>query len=220
MNRKISLLDCTLRMTMAFALLSAWTPAALAIGGSPFSMFLAGAYPFSLGPTHTYTNGEYGITGGFGYQEATWPIGLQFEGMTYRFGLNDHATSILGSDGYMQMTAGTADVTWMPEQFRQEPLKPRLISGVGIYNRVIHTTETRFYGGSCWDPWYGYYPCGGTEDISTNSKSETKMGLNVGGSIGYQLARGTELFVEVRYHHIFTSGKPTQFLPVNVGLRW
>jgi hypothetical protein len=220
MKLKNSSPNSFLRLTLAFALLYTCTPAAMAIPDSPFTMFLAGAYPFTVGPTHTYTNGQFGIVGGFGYQEKTWPVGLQFEGMTYRTSFNDLANSIAGSDGYVQITAGTANVTWMPDKLETAEFKTRFISGFGVYNRVINTTQTRLIGGTCWDPWYGYFPCADTDDVTTNSKSQTKMGLNIGGSVGYEMAGGQEIFVEVRYHHIFTSGYATQFIPVNVGVRW
>src|SRR4051812_20949949 len=209
MIKKLSYAHVAIRLTLVFAVLSAWTPAAFAIDDGPFHMFLAGAYPFSLGTAHQWVNGEYGITGGFGYQEATWPVGLQFEGMTYRFGFNDHANSFANSDGYMQMTAGTANITWIPDHFKHESVKPRLVTGIGVYNRVLRTTETRLFGGTCGDPWWGYYPCAGTGSVITDSKSQTKFGLNIGGSVGYELNSGSELFVELRYHHVYTSHKIT-----------
>jgi hypothetical protein len=220
MKQKTSIGSSYLRVILAFALISSWTPAALAIPDSPWSIFLAGAYPLALGPTYTWTNGEYGITGGFGYQQADWPVGLQFEGMTYRFGFSDRAASSSGSDGYMQMTAGTANVTWTPDKFKQKGLKPRLISGIGVYNRVIKKTEEHLMTGTCWDPWWGYYPCAGTGTVVTDSQSQTKLGLNAGISIGYELASGGEFFVETRYHHAFTTNQITQFMPFNFGFRW
>jgi hypothetical protein len=220
MNRKLSLSHIAVRLALVLSVLSASSPAALAIQDSPFHLFLAGAYPFSLGTASQWVGGEYGITGGFGYQEATWPVGLQFEGMTYRFGFNDHANSFTGSDGYMQMTAGTANVTWMPEKFTHQRVKPRFISGFGVYNRVIRTTEEHLLAGQCWDPWWGYYPCAGTGTVITTSNSQTKMGLNIGASLGYEMIHGGEFFMEVRYHHAFTSHEPTQFMPMNFGFRW
>src|SRR5262249_1946116 len=139
---------------------------------------------------------------------------------TYRFGFNDHATEFASSDGYMQMTAGTANVTWVPEKFKHEKFKPRLISGGGVYNRVIRTTEQTFVAGPCWDPWWGYYPCRGAGTLNTESNSQTKFGLNLGTSIGYELHGGGEFFLELRYHHVFTSQKNTQFMPINFGFRW
>jgi hypothetical protein len=187
---------------------------------SPFYMFFAGAYPITLGVTHQWMDGEYGVTGGFGYKEDHWPVGMQFEGMTYRAGFTDRAEEFAGSDGYMQMTAGTANVTWMPKKFEDERLKPRLISGIGVYNRVIRTTDEQLMFGTCWDPWWGYFPCGGTGTVITNSQSQTKFGVNVGGSLGFEMAGGAEFFLEMRYHHAFTNHKNTQFMPLNFGFKW
>jgi hypothetical protein len=220
MNYNVSKWNVTLRLALVFALLSAWTPAAFALQDSPFHMFLAGAYPFSVGTTHQWMNGEYGIIGGFGYQESTWPVGLQFEGMTYRFGFNDRADSFAQSDGYMQITAGTANITWLADRFKQTRIKPRLIGGGGVYNRVIRTTEQRPFAGTCFDPWWGYYPCAGTGTVITDSNSQTKFGVNIGGSLGYEMLNGGEFFVELRFHDVFTSPKDTQFMPVNIGFRW
>ncbi len=220
MKRKVSFVSLVTRLTLVYALICTTSPSAMALADGPWSVFFAGAYPFSVGVTHQYMDGEYGILGGFGYQEATWPIGLQFEGMTYRFGFNGKAEELASSEGYMQMTAGTANITWLPEKFKQARLKPRLIGGIGVYNRVLKTTEEGRYGGTCWDPWYGYYYCSGDTTYVTDSKSQTKFGWNVGASVGYELLGGTEFFVELRYHQAETSKNATPFMPINFGFRW
>ena len=209
-----------LRILLAAFVVNATPCTAFAVADSPWSFFLAGAYPFSIGPTHHWVNGEFGITGGFGYQGATWPIGLQFEGMTYRFGFNDNASSFAGSDGYSQVTAGTANVTWTPEKYKQGKFKPRLISGIGVYNRVIRTTQSGIVAGGCWDPWWGYVPCAAPGTLITSSYSQTKFGFNVGGGIDWETSPNYNLFIETRYHHAFTNHEATQFFPINFGIRW
>ena len=58
---------------------------------------------------------------------------------------------------------------------------------------------------------YGYKP-----DIS-RAKTETDFGLNGGIGAAFPLS-GFNTFVEARFHHIFTEGVATQFVPVTFGI--
>ena len=45
-------------------------------------------------------------------------------------------------------------------------------------------------------------------------------GVNLGAGLTWHLGWGTKLFVEARYHRIFTPGGDTQIIPITFGLRW
>jgi hypothetical protein len=47
--------------------------------------------------------------------------------------------------------------------------------------------------------------------------TETKLGVNGGIGASFQLS-GFNTFVEARYHHVFTDGSATQFIPVTFGI--
>ncbi|HSJ05118.1 MAG TPA: outer membrane beta-barrel protein [Longimicrobiales bacterium] len=69
---------------------------------------------------------------------------------------------------------------------------PYIIGGLGIYNQSI--TDSDF-------------------------DSETDFGINVGGGINVPLQGIRGIFVEARYHNIFTEGSSTSFIPITLGLR-
>lgn len=58
---------------------------------------------------------------------------------------------------------------------------------------------------------YGYKP-----DVS-GAKTQTDFGLNGGLGAAFPLS-GFNTFVEARFHHIFTEGGATQFVPVTFGI--
>lgn len=58
---------------------------------------------------------------------------------------------------------------------------------------------------------YGYKP-----DVS-GAKTQTDFGLNGGLGAAFPLS-GFNTFVEARFHHIFTEGVATQFVPVTFGI--
>ena len=69
-------------------------------------------------------------------------------------------------------------------------MRPYLIGGAGIY---------------------GYKP-----DVS-GASTESDFGLNGGIGASFPLS-GFTTFIEARYHHIFTEGYATQFIPVTFGI--
>jgi hypothetical protein len=49
--------------------------------------------------------------------------------------------------------------------------------------------------------------------------SETDVGINVGAGLNFPLTGMRGVFIEARYHSIFTEGSNTTFLPITLGLR-
>jgi hypothetical protein len=55
--------------------------------------------------------------------------------------------------------------------------------------------------------------------VISTSGSTTKFGLN--GGVGFDIkAGGAGLFVEDRWHTVFTSGSNTTFMPITIGIRF
>jgi hypothetical protein len=75
---------------------------------------------------------------------------------------------------------------------------PYLIGGGGIYNLKTTGSTTP-----------GVILSGGT----------TKFGINAGAGFDFK-AGGAGLFVEGRFHDIFTSGSDVKFIPITVGIRF
>lgn len=79
-TRKLSLGHRYVRGILAAILLGGGPSSAFALQDDKLNFFLAGAYPLALGVTYQYMNGEFGISGGFGFKRSNWPVGLQLKG--------------------------------------------------------------------------------------------------------------------------------------------
>ena len=70
------------------------------------------------------------------------------------------------------------------------------------------------------DPWWGYCYAGVVAgDLVVASKSNTKMGLNVGIGVEFPLQSESSWFIEARYHWI-NGDKPTEFIPIQIGFKF
>ena len=77
-------------------------------------------------------------------------------------------------------------------------MRPYLIGGGGVYN--VKAT--------------------GTNDVGTIVQGGvTKFGLNAGAGFDFK-AGGAGLFIESRFHDVFTSGENLKFLPITLGIRF
>jgi hypothetical protein len=62
----------------------------------------------------------------------------------------------------------------------------------------------------------------GTNDLGTlvdTENSTTKFGLNAGAGFDFK-AGGAGLFIEGRFHDVFTEGEDVKFIPVTLGIRF
>ena len=95
-----------------------------------------------------------------------------------------------------RMMFATGNVVYKFKVAEATRLRPYLIGGVGVYNQKA------------------------TGDAApTDAASVTDFGINAGA--GFNVSAGAaSLFVEGRFHDIFTDGSSTQFVPLTVGLRF
>jgi hypothetical protein len=121
-----------------------------------------------------------------------WPVGIQIDGQyqQYKF---DGSTSL--KDRFIM---GTANLVFKFKSSEESRVRPYLIGGGGVYN--VKAT--------------------GTNDLGTIvSGGVTKFGLNAGAGFDFK-AGGAGLFVESRFHDVFTSGENLKFLPITIGIRF
>ena len=121
-----------------------------------------------------------------------WPVGIQIDGQyqQYKF---DGSTSL--KDRFIM---GTANIVFKFKSSEESRVRPYLIGGGGVYN--VKAT--------------------GTNDLGTIVEGGvTKFGLNAGAGFDFK-AGGAGLFVESRFHDVFTSGENVKFLPITVGIRF
>jgi outer membrane protein with beta-barrel domain len=119
-----------------------------------------------------------------------WPVGIQVDGNYGQF--NDDTPL----DRKFQLIYGTANVVYKFMTAEESRFHPYLIGGGGVYN---------------------VKPKG--DDVDPLADSETKFGINAGA--GFDIKAGSAgLFVEGRFHDVFTSGSNTTFIPLTVGVRF
>lgn len=79
-------------------------------------------------------------------------------------------------------------------------IAPYIIGGIGVYNSALTHDD---------DDDHGHEDHGST----------TNVGANVGAGINLPVG-GLSLFVEGRFHNIFSEGASTRFIPVTIGVRF
>ena len=172
--------------------------ALMALAGVAPAMAQGGA-KFSVGGGLTLPLGDFGDganTGWHGLAAVSFvpnnsPVGIQVDGMYQRFGLDE----FFGDDANFRLIQGTANAVYRFQTSEETKIHPYLIGGVGLYNGKV-----------------------GGDDIVGDPESETDFGINAGA--GFDFAAGAvALFVEGRFHNVFTEGESTNFIPISVGIR-
>lgn len=123
-----------------------------------------------------------------------WPVGLQFDGQyqQYKF---DQSESLKE-----RFLIGTGNVVFKFKTSEESTFRPYLIGGGGVYN--MKATGTDDLGG-----------------LVDTDNSTTKFGLNAGAGFDIK-AGGVGLFVEGRFHDVFTDGADLKFIPITAGIRF
>jgi hypothetical protein len=128
-----------------------------------------------------------------------WPVGIQFDGSYQQFALDDAAAPPGFSDLKTRLVMGTGNVVFKFKSSDESTFRPYLIGGVGVYNSKLTGQD---------DP--GDVLGGGTTDF----------GLNAGAGFDFK-AGGAGLFIEGRFHNVFTDGpgEDLRFIPITLGIR-
>jgi len=120
------------------------------------------------------------------------PVGIQFDGQFQQYKLD-------GTGNFKnRFLIGTGNIVYKFKTAEESRFRPYLIGGGGVYNLKTTgnvTPGTLFEGGV------------------------TKFGINAGA--GFDVKAGAVgLFVEGRFHDVFTSGENVKFIPITVGIRF
>jgi hypothetical protein len=118
------------------------------------------------------------------------PVGFQVDGSFSR--LSDDSPAALKS----QLIYGTGNVVYKFKVAEETKFRPYLIGGGGVYNLDVKG-----------------------DDADPNAESVTKFGINAGAGFDFK-AGSAGVFVEGRFHNVFTEGDNTSFIPITVGVRF
>ena len=120
------------------------------------------------------------------------PVGIQFDGQFQQYKLD------VAGDLKDRMLIGTGNIVFKFKTSEESTFRPYLIGGGGVYNLKTTgnvTPGTLFEGGV------------------------TKFGINAGAGFDFK-AGAVGLFLEGRFHDVFTSGENVKFIPITVGIRF
>ena len=121
-----------------------------------------------------------------------WPVGIQIDGQyqQYKF---DGSSSLKE-----RFLMGTGNLVFKFKTSEESTFRPYLIGGAGVYN----------------------FKATGTNDVGQNLEGgQTKFGLNAGAGFDIKTS-GIGLFLEGRFHDVFSSGQNLKFIPITVGIRF
>jgi hypothetical protein len=176
----------------AFALVMLLSAPAARAQGAEFA--LGGGVGVPLGDFDDATKiGWHGLAA-ISFIPEGWPVGIQVDGQYQQFKL-DGSSSLKD-----RLILGTGNLVYKFKTSEESRFRPYLIGGGGVYN--LKTTGTNDLGG-----------------IIDTDNSTTKFGLNVGAGFDIK-AGGAGLFIEGRFHDVFTEGSDVQFIPITLGIRF
>jgi opacity protein-like surface antigen len=191
----------------------------------PFSWHISGGYSVTSGVTHDYLDNGYIVKGGVTWRprpEQPWALRLDGHYSNYdatdqlisqgiaatRTRIDDGEGSTLGLD--------LNGVLYVP--FGQRS-RGYLTAGAGIDRRRIELTQTVVFGGFFCDGWWGFCGFGAVPgDVLVSRETTTRFAWNGGLGVEWDLP-SSQLFVEATYHRIETQ-RPTEYIPIVVGLRF
>jgi opacity protein-like surface antigen len=178
---------------VALMLGSALYPTGAQAQGTPVQFSVGGGVDLPLGDFDDAAKlGFHGLVG-VSYAPAEWKgFGIQGDGNFSRF------SDDTDLDINFQMIYGTANALYKFQTAETTRFKPYLIGGIGVYNLDVKG-----------------------DDVPTGVDSETKFGINAGAGFDIGIGGGSAaLFLEGRFHNVFTEDESTQFIPFTVGVRF
>ncbi len=174
----------------------------------------------TLSNTNVKLNSGWNLTGGGGYNFNDH-FGVVAQVMYDGMGVNNSVIREFQVPGANSHIWG---FTLNPEvRFRtSHRLGAYIIGGGGYYRRVVNFTQPTTEVVDIFDPFFGYFgPTLVPANQTIGTITKVGWGGNFGAGLTYKLGSGpARFFTEVRYHYIATQPRPTQILPITVGIRW
>ena len=155
-----------------------------------------------VNPLATRLDTGWNLSGGVGFLSG--PVGVNVDVLAAGFGIN-HATLL--RQGAQHGTQKYWGVTLNPIIHINErgPADFYITGGGGIYGQL---TKLRA-------------PAGGSQFDLTRTENLYRAGVNGGAGFAFDLGEPhIKIFLEARYHHIFTPGSGADLIPVTLGVRF
>ena len=139
-----------------------------------------------------YTTG-YNGTVSLMFKSVGTPIGIRIDGMYNKMSVKDDVTLSIPGVGIIDAAIISSANANLVYSLPGTGISPYLIGGGGIYGLKLDV------------------------DGADDPDMETEFGVNGGIGASFPLS-GFNTFIEARYHHIFSEGVATKFIPVTFGI--
>ena len=183
-----------------------------------FTGFVGGGFTEPLNPIGRHLNRGWNAAAGAGISNDN--VGLQADFTFVNFPIARTSLDQVGApDGTTRFWAITLNPVLHVTQ--RGPADFYVTAGGGLYHRTVEFTQPAITTVTAFDPWFGFYPADIATDQVIGSYGVYKGGVNGGVGMSVRLGSSSvKLFGEARYHHMFTAGKGSDFIPVTFGFRW
>jgi opacity protein-like surface antigen len=226
MKRKLALLICLVFVLGVLSSGSTWA-------GKPDKDWKDWFGHFAIG--YIVPEGDFGdvvdstwiLSGG-----ATWwpgTVGLDLDLGWADFDINDDTLRKINDaieppstgtidNGDVAIWSLTTDAIWSPDT--QGSVGFYLAGGIGGYylDAKVTTTGLVYYPPVCGIYWC-YPGWVGSGNIVAGSESSWEFGYNAAIGLNIEMASGSQIYLEVKYHYINTD-TATTYIPVQIGYRW
>ena len=226
MKRKLAILVCVVFVVGVLSSGSTWAAKPDKSWKNWFGHFSFG-YVAPQDDFGDFVDDTWTLSGG-----ATWwpgAVGLDFELGWTDFDLSKETIRLINDsleppstgevdDGYITDWSFTVDAIWGPDTSGKVGFY--LMGGVGTYylDGRLTTTGLVYYPPVCGINWC-YPGWVGTGNIVVGSESSWEFGYNGGIGINLNLASGSQVYFEVKYHYIDMEESLT-YIPFQIGYRW
>ncbi len=181
--------------------------------------FAGGGYGVPAGVTADNLEGQMSLQFGAQYRHDGWPVGVGFELGYDDFGVRNDVLDRLGvSRGQATVWDVTANAIWEPRT--DSRVRWYFTAGAGAYRRRTELSRPVASVVNACDLFFGFcFPVEVDVMQIVGSDTQTRPGVNGGGGLLFPLKHRGEIYLEARYHRIFTP-EATEFIPITIGVRW
>ena len=159
------------------------------------SLGVGGGATFPVSDLSNADKTGYNILATLGFRIPEFPLGLRVDGMF------NQMKSKFADVSNTQIWTVNADLQANLVTVPHAPVVPYMVAGIGYYNSRYRVSTS------------------GTDFVGSGNAHANDFGLN--GGLGVRFGLGnSSLFVEGRYHYVFTSGTHLQMIPITVGINF
>lgn len=176
----------------AVAAIAVFTSTSSAQSSRALSVGISGGAAIPVGDFGDFYTTGYNGTVSLMFKSVGTPLGIRIDGMYNKMNLKDDAIITIPGQGTVESASIAAATANLVYSLPGTGISPYLIGGGGIYSLKV-------------------------QGDNFDTDSENKAGVNGGIGASFPLS-GFNTFIEARFHHVFTDGGATQFIPVTFGI--